>query len=127
MRGQYEGNYPDETERRLFALIAKGDWPGARQKANEFFDWMVRNYYEDKSDIQLKVLEFVIWAEREAFIPAGPTLRSPPPSRLISSTGIFSPDTCRGTGEHNSKFSPVPAVFRGIFLSASGQPRHIPL
>ena len=71
VRGQYEGNYPDETERRLFALIAKGDWPGARQKANEFFDWMVRNYYEDKSDIQLKVLEFVIWAEREAFMNGG--------------------------------------------------------
>ena len=32
---------------------------------------MVRNYYEDKSDIQLKVLEFVIWAEREAFMNGG--------------------------------------------------------
>ncbi len=67
VRGEYVGNYPGSTERKLFARIAKGDWEGARQTANEFFDWMVHNYYEDREDIQLKVLEFVIWAERDAF------------------------------------------------------------
>lgn len=71
VRGQYEENYPVETERKLFSLLNKGDWPGVKQKANEFFDWMVRNYYEDKEDIQLKVLEFVIWAERDAFMNGG--------------------------------------------------------
>lgn len=65
--GEYVGDYPVETERRLFAQIAKADWNGASQTANEFFDWMIHNYYDDRADIQLKVLEFVIWAEREAF------------------------------------------------------------
>ncbi len=67
VRGEYVGDYPGETERRLFQQIARADWDGARQTANQFFDWMLRNYYDEKEDIQLKVLEFVIWAEREAF------------------------------------------------------------
>lgn len=71
VKGEYVGDYPEETERKLFQLIAKADWPGAKQQANEFFDWMIRNYYDDRSDIQLKVLEFVIWAEREAFFSGG--------------------------------------------------------
>lgn len=71
LRGTYESDYPKENERRLFQQIAKGDWPGARQAANEFFDWMIRNYYDDREDIQLKVLEFVIMAEREAFMNGG--------------------------------------------------------
>lgn len=70
-RGQYMGDYPDEMERRLFQQIARADWPGASQTANAFFDWMIRNYYDDKADIQLKVLEFVIRAEREAFMNGG--------------------------------------------------------
>ncbi len=68
VRGEYVGDYPDETERRLFQQIARADWDGAKQTANQFFDWMIRNYYDDKEDIQLKVLEFVIWAERDAFM-----------------------------------------------------------
>ena len=65
--GEYVGDYPVETERKLFVQIARADWDGAKQTANEFFDWMIHNYYDDRADIQLKVLEFVIWAEREAF------------------------------------------------------------
>lgn len=68
LRGEYLGDYPADKERKLLALVGKADWPGVKQTANEIFDWMVRNYYEDKEDIQLKVLEFVIWAERDAFM-----------------------------------------------------------
>ncbi len=71
VRGQYEEDYPGELERQLFAAVSKGDWPTAKQRANEFFDWMVRNYYDDTADIQLKVLEFVILAERDAFFNGG--------------------------------------------------------
>ncbi len=71
LTGVYVGDYPVDTERRLFAQLAKGDWPSAKQTANEFFDWMICNYYDDKPDIQLKTLEFVIWAEREAFFNGG--------------------------------------------------------
>lgn len=71
VRGEYEGDYPGETERSLFSFVARGDWTNAKEKANEFFDWMVSKYYDDRSDIQLKVLEFVITAEREAFQNGG--------------------------------------------------------
>ena len=71
VKGEYVGDYPEETERKLFQMIAKADWSGAKQQANDFFDWMIRNYYDDTADIQLKVLEFVIWAEREAFFSGG--------------------------------------------------------
>ena len=71
LRGVYLDDYPVDLERRLFAQLAKADWKQVRQSANEFFDWMIRNYYDDKSDIQLKTLEFVIWAEREAFFNGG--------------------------------------------------------
>lgn len=71
VRGQYDEDYPGELERQLFAAVSKGDWPSTKQRANEFFDWMVRNYYDDTADIQLKVLEFVIWAERDAFFSGG--------------------------------------------------------
>ncbi len=71
VRGQYDEDYPGELERQLLAAVSKGDWPSSKQRANEFFDWMVRNYYDDKADIQLKVLEVVIWAERDAFFNGG--------------------------------------------------------
>lgn len=67
VRGEYAGNYPGDAERKLFNQVARGDWEGARQTANQFFDWMIRNYYDDREDIQLKVLEFAILAERDAF------------------------------------------------------------
>lgn len=68
IRGEYVGDYPDALERKLFQQVARADWDGTRQTANQFFDWMIHNYYDDREDIQLKVLEFVIWAEREAFM-----------------------------------------------------------
>lgn len=71
VRGAYEGDYPGETERRLFQSLARGDWPETRRAADEIFDWMTHNYYDDRADIQLKVLEFVIWAERDAFMNGG--------------------------------------------------------
>ncbi len=71
MQAEYVGDYPIETERKLFRFLEKADWPGTKQKANEFFDWMERNHYDDRSDIQLKVLEFVMRAERVAFEQGG--------------------------------------------------------
>ena len=65
------GDYPEEAERKMFQLVARADWSGVKQKANEIFDWMMTHYYDDRSDIQLKVLEFVIFAERESFLNGG--------------------------------------------------------
>ena len=38
-----------------------------QQEANRFFDWMIQYYPESKDNIRLKVLEFILWAEKEAF------------------------------------------------------------
>ncbi len=66
-QGESAGNYPDALERKLLSQVGRGDWEGARDSAEELFDWMVRSCYEDREDIQLKVLELVILAERDSF------------------------------------------------------------
>lgn len=67
LQGDYEEAYPVETEKRLFKNLLEGNADGMFQEANRFFDWMVKGYSEQKNDIRLKLLEFVIWGEREAF------------------------------------------------------------
>lgn len=71
----YEDNYPVETERKLFDNVQKGDVNGAISAANQFFEWMVENYSEYVMDIKLKVLEFVLWAERIAYESGGMVYR----------------------------------------------------
>ncbi len=66
-KGFYEGDFPDETERQLFACIHRGDVEGMRIQADLFFDWMLRRYPDNRDNIRLKVLEYVITAEKEAF------------------------------------------------------------
>lgn len=65
--GQYDEAFPEDTEKRLFRLMEMGDTEGMSQELNAFFDWMVRCYPEDINNIRLKVLEYIIWAERIAF------------------------------------------------------------
>jgi len=63
----YDGEYPIDIEKKLYQMVARADSSGARDQANAFFDWMVKNYADCKEDIQIKVLEFVMSAEKEAF------------------------------------------------------------
>lgn len=65
--GQYDEAFPEDTEKRLFYLMEQGDTDGMVQELTEFFDWMVRCYPGDMNNIRLKVLEYIIWAERIAF------------------------------------------------------------
>ena len=65
--GYYEGEYPAETERRMFVLLDRGDVEGMRIQANSFYDWMVEQYPGSRDNIRLKVLEYVLRAERDAF------------------------------------------------------------
>ncbi|MBD5540202.1 MAG: response regulator [Lachnospiraceae bacterium] len=60
----YEENYPVETEREIFEHTEKGNIEEQRSAVNRYFDWMVENYGDCESDIALKVLEFVLWAEK---------------------------------------------------------------
>ena len=67
----YEESYPMETEKKIFDSVERGDRSAALSAAGSFFDWMVEQYGEYRTDIRLKVLEFVLWAERVAYHKSG--------------------------------------------------------
>ena len=60
--GKYE-TYPIEMEKQLFRAIEKGKIGMARNFANRFFDWMIKESMQDGDSIRLKVLEFTLFAE----------------------------------------------------------------
>ena len=64
---EYDTDYPQKTEKELFDAISQGDIRKSAEQANLFFDWMVKSSGGEMSDICLKVLEFVLWAERLAY------------------------------------------------------------
>ena len=69
----YEESYPIELEKELFQVIEHGNVAMANVKASAFFEWMVTSYVGCNSDIQLKVLEFALWAEKIAYESGGMT------------------------------------------------------
>lgn len=73
LRCDYEEDYPVETEKLLFELVEKGDYAGASNAANSFFEWMNANFSDSLSDIRLKTLEFVLFAERLYYVKGGRT------------------------------------------------------
>ena len=68
---EYASDYPSDTEDKLFYYVKNGNVPKTRDMANQFFDWMVENYGDHEKDIQTKVLEFVMTAEKEVFLQGG--------------------------------------------------------
>lgn len=66
-----EKDYPTEIEMSLYEKIEKGDTEGMMSEANWLFDWMIQNYPEHMTEIKLKVLEFVLLAEKKAVLCAG--------------------------------------------------------
>ena len=64
-------NYPIEIENSMFQYLKKGNLTGVIAEANNFYDWMAENYADCISDIQLKVLELAMYAERLAFYDGG--------------------------------------------------------
>ncbi len=71
IRGEYEGEYPEDNEQLIFQMVLKGDMNGAMEQATVFFDWMVENYSDYMDSIRLKVLELVMRAEKDAFWNGG--------------------------------------------------------
>ncbi len=69
----YEADYPIDTEKILFERTEKGDVDGAITYANQFFDWMLETYSDYMTDVKLKCLEFVLWAEHVAYETGGMT------------------------------------------------------
>ena len=64
---EYDESYPLQYEKRLFAAVEAGQVQEATDEATRFFDWMNNSSGGTVSDIRLKVLEFVLWAERLAY------------------------------------------------------------
>lgn len=69
----YESDYPIDIEKIIFERTEKGDVEGATMYANQFFDWMLETYGDYITDIKLKCLEFVLWAEHVAYETGGMT------------------------------------------------------
>ena len=71
----YEEDYPVETEIDLFKCIEEGNVSRAVYYAKEFYDWMMSRYAADMADVRLKVLEFVLRAEKIGFDNGGMVYR----------------------------------------------------
>ncbi len=71
----YEPDYPVDLEKRLFAAVSAGDVSLTRDYSASFFKWMQETYPDAVSDLKLKCLEFVLWAERLSYQSGGQTYR----------------------------------------------------
>ncbi|MDO4521969.1 MAG: response regulator, partial [Eubacteriales bacterium] len=71
MELEYAPDYPDELERQIFHFVFSGDEDNVIRTSGQFFDWMTANYADYMQSIRTKVLEFVMWAEREVFLKGG--------------------------------------------------------
>ncbi len=70
---EYEADYPVDLEKELFEHIEKGQLQETISVAEKFFDWMVNADGSQKENTRLKVLEFVLWAEKIAYEKGGRT------------------------------------------------------
>ncbi len=71
LHGTYDEDYPVELEKQLFDRMEQGDLNGAITAARNFFSWMKESNSSDLMDIRLKILEFVLLAEKLAFSKGG--------------------------------------------------------
>lgn len=67
VRGVYEDEFPAGTETSMYRNVLQGNVNGMRRDANEIFNWMQQHYPNDKNNIRLKVLEFILFSEKQAF------------------------------------------------------------
>ncbi|MCR5719627.1 MAG: AraC family transcriptional regulator, partial [Lachnospiraceae bacterium] len=72
---QWEETYPIDLERQIFASIDEGDTEKTRKLAEKFFRWMTDTYPGKVEDIRLKVLDFVLRAEKTSYEKGGATYR----------------------------------------------------
>jgi two-component system response regulator YesN len=72
---EYEEDYPIHLEKRLFDEVGRGEVENAVATARRFFDWLAGNGSGSLDEIRIKILEFVLWAERIAYERGGMTYR----------------------------------------------------
>ncbi len=68
---RYDEEYPLELEQEIFAHLKDGKSDKCGQAAESFFDWMITYYGEDNMSVKLKILEFVLYAENQAYKNGG--------------------------------------------------------
>lgn len=68
---EYDKDYPVDLEKKLFENVESGDINSTIATAHSFYDWMLENYSDNFDNIKLKVLEFVLWAERLVYEKGG--------------------------------------------------------
>jgi len=71
----YEKDYPVDLEKKLFESVQRGDYNEAALHAGAFIEWMEGSEGANIMSIRLKLLEFVLWAERLAYENGGMTYR----------------------------------------------------
>lgn len=67
----YEKNYPIDMERDMFEHVKKGEIDDSAVCAGDYYDWLINESGGDDGDIRLKVIEFILWAERIAYESSG--------------------------------------------------------
>lgn len=70
---RYDAEYPIELEKELFDVLKSGSGEECERVAARYFDWMLDNYDEKNMSVRLKTLEFVLFAEHEAYLNGGMT------------------------------------------------------
>lgn len=65
---QYDDEYPVELEGQLFESLRAADVETCKRLAADFFDWMIQAYGETEPAVRVKIIEFVLWAEHEAYL-----------------------------------------------------------
>lgn len=70
---KYDEKYRIDLEKELFDVLKTGTVEECARAAAGFFDWMLENYDDKKESVRLKTLEFVLFAEHEAYLNGGMT------------------------------------------------------
>lgn len=70
---RYDDEYRVDLENELFERLRDGTSEECARAAARYFDWMTENYKEKPDSIRLKTLEFVLFAEHEAYLSGGMT------------------------------------------------------
>ncbi|MBE5936403.1 MAG: helix-turn-helix domain-containing protein [Lachnospiraceae bacterium] len=68
---EYESNYPIELERELFKNVKQGNVDESILYASKFYEWLLNESDGEESDIRIKVIEFILWAEHLAYEASG--------------------------------------------------------
>lgn len=68
---EYDKDYPITDEKKIFEAEKNGEVTAVLEAGERFFNWMKEYYPTCIMDIKLKCLEFVLWAEHEAYISGG--------------------------------------------------------